>query len=149
MRNEPSFLRTNKTGAPRGEIDSSMNPFSSNSVSCRCISASSAGDSRYCGLDLGLASGSRSIPLLQGSGAGDSTQKSKDMCTNAYWALELLVTKNKVTRTIRDNPIDIIIKKFTKDDIADRAEAVAQTIDAIWANSLGYTSLVKQHRTSP
>ncbi|KAI8317850.1 hypothetical protein GQ54DRAFT_315084 [Martensiomyces pterosporus] len=69
------------------------------------------------------------------------------LCTNAYETLEHLVTKNKDTRTIRDNPIDNI-KIFTKDSIADRAEAVAQAIDAIWANRLGYTSLVKQHRTS-
>ncbi|KAI8319619.1 hypothetical protein GQ54DRAFT_313379 [Martensiomyces pterosporus] len=70
-------------------------------------------------------------------------------CTNAYEALEHLVTKNKDTRTIRDNPIDNIIKSFTKDKIADRAEAVAQAIDAIRANCLGHTSLAKQHRTSP
>ncbi|KAI8324504.1 hypothetical protein GQ54DRAFT_309237 [Martensiomyces pterosporus] len=70
-------------------------------------------------------------------------------CTNAYEALEHLVTKNKDTRTIRDNPIDNIIKNLTKDNIADRAEAVAQVTDAIWTNCLGYTSLVKQHRKSP
>ncbi|KAI8318730.1 hypothetical protein GQ54DRAFT_336106 [Martensiomyces pterosporus] len=69
-------------------------------------------------------------------------------CTNAYEALEDLVTQNKDTRTIRDNPIDNIIKNFTKDNIANRPEAVAQAIDAIWTNCLGYTSLVKQHRKS-
>ncbi|KAI8318800.1 hypothetical protein GQ54DRAFT_336064 [Martensiomyces pterosporus] len=68
--------------------------------------------------------------------------------TNAYEALEDLVTQNKDTRTIRDNPIDNIIKNSTKDNIADRAEAVAQDIDAIWTSCLGYTSLVKQHRKS-
>ncbi|KAI8319882.1 hypothetical protein GQ54DRAFT_299014, partial [Martensiomyces pterosporus] len=68
--------------------------------------------------------------------------------TNAHEALEHLVTKNKDTRTIRDNPIDNIIKNFTKDNIADNAEAVAQAIDTIWTSCHGYTSLVEQHRKS-
>ncbi|KAI8320658.1 hypothetical protein GQ54DRAFT_325960 [Martensiomyces pterosporus] len=70
-------------------------------------------------------------------------------CTNAYEALEHLFTKSKDTRAICDNPIDNIIKNLTKDNITDRAEAVAQAIGAIWTNRVGYTSLAKQYRTPP
>lgn len=61
MRNDPSFFFTNKTGAPHGEELSLMNPLLISSfkwLDNSCISASAR---RYGDLDMGVATGIKSI----------------------------------------------------------------------------------------
>ena len=63
-RDEPSFFFTNSTGAPHGETLGRMNCFSNKFSSCFFNSANFAGAIRYGEIDIGPASGIKSIATL-------------------------------------------------------------------------------------
>ncbi|PHT50151.1 hypothetical protein CQW23_09898 [Capsicum baccatum] len=81
---EPSFLRTNNTGALHGDILGPMNPFSRKSFNCSFNSHNSAGAILYEVMEIGSVPGSTSIPNSTSRSRGKPRKSSGNTSDNSF-----------------------------------------------------------------
>jgi hypothetical protein len=99
--NEPSFFLINNTGAPNGETDGQICPFSKRSSSCFFISCSSLTDRQNGALEVGSAPGIKSIwcsiVLAGGSPFGKSSGN-----TSLYSCKSLTISDYNIVSLLLD-----------------------------------------------